>query len=162
MVTRFIKAIVPMVFLSLASAAVAYHPGHYQQFNDSNWCAGCDLSGAKMSGWIKTSASLENSNLSRANMALGNFAGTNFYNAIMAEAKLMHANFAGASFNNANLSNANLSYAVFANADLSGAYFNGANLSHANLLRTNFDGWQQQSAGSICHALLPDGSRGAC
>ncbi len=161
--SRFINTLAAAVsLLCVAGVSHAYVDAHVQQYSNTASCANCDLSGVELVNWAKTSAQLQNANLSRANLSLSNLANTNFSNAIMTDARLVNTNFAGSNFTGANLTFANLLGANLVNTDLSGVRFYGANLTHANLYASNFTERQGKMAASICHAIMPDGTRGDC
>ena len=76
--------------------------------------------------------SLDESNLSNANLSEANLSNTK-----LIDADLSNTRFNSATLNDANLSNTNLSHAIFTNANLSNANLSSANLGNANLSYTN-------------------------
>ncbi|MBA2709020.1 MAG: pentapeptide repeat-containing protein [Tatlockia sp.] len=108
-------------------------------FADTNFCQGCDLSGAKIyedhdngfllsSYAIKTefSGSLYKINFSGSIMNYSKFS-ANYFSATL---KIQESNF----------DKVNLSYSLFKNSDLSGANFSDVNLSNSDWERANFSG----------------------
>lgn len=121
--------------------------------------------------------SLNNINLSAANLPgvdlfMGNMAGSKLQAANLENANLFMINFEGANIRRANLHGAslveaNLSHALATEADFSAADLTAANLQRANLRMTNFCGanlygaalWGANLHGAIfdTNTVLPDG-----
>jgi len=148
--------------LTSVSFASSYNPNQLAQFNSTNQCDTCDLSGAVISGnQNHSNAVLTNSNLTGA-VVSGTFAYANFGG----------SNLSGSDWSNANLSNASLTYipvikSNFTNANLTFAKFDGAVTAdavfdHANLYGSNITQQQLDNAASYCWAILPDGTRKNC
>src|SRR5579871_4179787 len=123
--------------LTPVSFAASYNPNQLAQFESTNSCDTCDLSGVTISGNENHSnAAITNSNLTGAVIS-GTFAYTNFGG----------SNLSGSDWTNANLSNASLAYiplikANFTNANLTYAKFDGAVTAdavfdHADLYGSN-------------------------
>lgn len=146
--------------LTTVSLAAGYNPDQLAQFNLTNRCDNCDLSGAALSG-NHSNAVLTNTNLTGA-QGSGTFSSAYFNG----------SNLSGSNWSNANLSYASLTYIPlikvnFTGANLSFAKFDGALTAdavfdHANLYGSNITQQQLDNAASYCWAILPDGTRKNC
>lgn len=126
--------------LSLSSHAKVFADAEdLKVFADTNYCYGCDLSGAKISE-DHDNGSLLNSYAIKTEF-LGSLYKMNFSGSIMTYSK-----FYGDSINNplkiqeTTFDKVNLSYSSFNYTDLSGANFSDVNLSYSKLDRANFSG----------------------
>lgn len=149
-----------LLFGISVSSYAFYNPDHLAQFNLTNQCNNCDLSGSTLSG-NHSGAVISTSNLT-GSIGLGTFAS---------------ANFSGSNLSSSNWSTANLSYAQlafiplikanFTGAELSYANFDGANTNdaifdNANLYGSNISQQQLSAAKSYCGATLSDGTKKNC
>jgi uncharacterized protein YjbI with pentapeptide repeats len=134
--------------LAIASLTLSAHaksqfsPEQLEQFERTNKCSGCDLSGAQLS-LNHSQAVLDNANLS----------GIYFIRPI-------GINFSQGLLTNANLSGAYLVSANFSQANLSGAHFDGAQLNGANFYGAK--GVNLKNAANICDVTAADGSQLNC
>ncbi len=144
--------------------AASYSPSSLEHFRKTGQCYNptCDLTDTHITvyGYVQPPFDLEGANISGATFAISNNTLTDF-NRVTA----IHTDFAGHDYSqgafvnailiNANFSHADLSYTNFAGADVMGADF-----SYANLYGSQ--GINLSTASSLCNAILPDGSKGAC
>lgn len=141
----FVAAIIvgSLAISAHAAPKSQYSKSQLEQFEATNKCSACDLSGAELSR-NHSGAILDGANLSNIYSDLHDLPGINF---------------SAANLQNANLSGADLEYANFSQADLAGARFDGADVSEAN-----FYGAKNANLTNAytCRATLPDGSRGQC
>lgn len=137
-----------------------YTPDQLAQFNETNECFNCDLSGATLSG-NHSNAALISTNLT-GSKGSGTFSAANF-----GGSNLSSANWSGANLSYAQLSYIPLIKTNFSNADLSFANFEGSNTNYAvfdgaNLYGSNISQQQLDNAESYCWATLPNGVRKNC
>jgi hypothetical protein len=101
---------------------------------------GANLYGASLDGANLTRANLDGANLDGANLTRASLDGANLYGASLTRASLDGANLYGANLTRANLDGANLYGASLTRANLDGANLYGANLTRANLDGASLDG----------------------
>lgn len=146
--------------LTNVSFAATYNPDQLAQFNMTNQCYNCDLSGATLTG-NHSNAVFSNTNLTGAKgsgtFSLSNFSGSNLSSSNWNQANLSYAQLTYIPLVNTNFSGANLSYANFEGALTANAVFDGANLYGANISQQQLD-----NAASYCWAILPNGTRKNC
>ncbi len=153
----------PLVF-----AKVQYVPTQLKQFQTTGKCESCDLTnagddyygGLVANSGVETPYDLKGSNLSSTtigmrNDTLSNFSGVIAINTVFSGNGYSQADFTNATLLNANFQNANLIYADFTGANLTGVNFANADLYGAK-------GIDLSVVASVCGAVLPDGSKGAC
>lgn len=138
----------------------AYNPDQLAQFNTTNQCFNCDLSGATLSG-NHSNAALISTNLTGSKgsgtFSAANFGGSNLSSANWTDANLSYAQLSYMPLIKANFSCANLSYANFEGSNTNDAIFDGANLYGSNITQQQLD-----SAASYCWATLPNGVKKNC
>ncbi len=105
--------------------------------------------------------------LDEANFSYSVFDAPNFFQASLSSAVLYHVNWPAANLAGARLRGANLTYASLQGANLEEANLSDALLSHADFSDANLFGAivsdeQLATTASVCNAILPDGSLGAC
>ena len=125
------------IFSTQIYASPTFNEEQLSQFEKTNQCVNCDLSGAPLTG-NHSKANLVNANLSGIISAWG------------------FINFSEANLRNANLSGTQLSGANFSKADLTGAVFAGAVLNYANFYGAT--GVNLNNALETCNVTTPDGS----
>ncbi|CAM4483603.1 MAG: hypothetical protein LEGION0403_FIIPPAGN_02870 [Legionella sp.] len=107
-------------------------------FADTNFCQGCDLSGAKIyedhdNGSLLGSYAIKTE-------FLGSLYKMNFSGSVMNYSKFPGHYFSVLRIQEANFDKVNLSYSIFKDTDLSGANFSDVNLSNSDWERANFSG----------------------
>lgn len=112
-------------------------PEDLKIFNDTNYCQGCELSGATIT------KNHDNGSLINSYAVQTDFTGSlykmNFTGSVMINSKFHSLSNASAlKVQEANFDKVNLSYSKIEHVDLSRANFSDADLSNANLDRTNF------------------------
>ncbi|MCW8451792.1 pentapeptide repeat-containing protein [Legionella quinlivanii] len=107
-------------------------------FSDTNYCQGCDLSGAKIYE-DHDNGSLLNSYAIKTEFT-GALYKMDFSGSIMTYSKFLGKFFNALRIQEATFDKVNLSYSNFINTDLSGANFSDVNLSYSELERANFSG----------------------
>lgn len=141
-------------------ASPSYNPDQLAQFNSTNQCYSCDLSGATLSG-NHSGAVLNSSNMTGSRgtgtFSLANFSGSNLSSANWSDANLSYAQLSYIPLIKANFSGANLSFTNFEGSNTNDAIFNGANLYGSNISQQQLD-----SAASYCGATLPNGIKKNC
>lgn len=155
-----------LLFLS-SSAFAALHaqPNDIKKFESTGTCPSCDLSGSiLMCDARNVSFNLANSNLIRSGLEVTDegHQNSNMTNLVAIELEATYGDFSGSNFSNSNLRNAKLAGSNFSHVDFSGANVAGANLNDANLFGAKLSPEQLASLGSVCNAILPDGSTGKC
>lgn len=153
------------------------NPEHLEQFNATNQCVLCDLSGANLAWTKHQKAELFHADLSRALLKSAFFGEANFAHASLIDAMASNAHFtlavfdeanlsrmnarssyfSGASFKNANLYQANFSRANLSNADLSQAVLKDVDFSHAILIGAHLTAEQLKEIKNLECAVLPNG-----
>lgn len=137
-----------------------YKPDDVAQFNLTNQCNNCDLSGATLSG-NHSNAAIVSTNLTGARItgtfSAAVFYGSNFSSADCSTANLSYANLTYIPLIKVNFSNADLSYANFEGSLTNDAVFDNANLYGSNISQSQLD-----SSMSYCGAIMPDGSKKHC
>lgn len=107
-------------------------------FSDTNFCQGCDLSGAKIN------EAHENGSLLGSYAIKTEFSGSlykmNFSGSVMNYSKFSGYFYSILNIQEANFDKVNLSYSVFKYTDLSGANFSDVNLSNSDWEQANFSG----------------------
>lgn len=153
--TNFILVGALLVLSSAAFSSPSYNPDHLAQFNLTNQCYNCDLSGAYISG-NHSSAQLASTNLTGSigfgTFSFANFSGSNLSNANWSYANLSNAQMAYIPLINTDFSGADLSYANFEGSVTNNAVFDDANLYGANISQQQLD-----NSKSYCRATLPSG-----
>lgn len=149
------------LIMSTASfAAVSYSPDQLAQFELTNQCNNCDLSGATLWG-NHSGAVLATTNLTGVHasgtFAYANFSGSNLSSSNWEIVNLSNAQLAYIPLINANFFAANLSYANF-----EGANTQYANFGFANLYGSNISQQQLDNSVNYCGAILPSGARKNC
>lgn len=159
------KKIICFLFLcytAISHANVFYDHTQLQQFEMTGSCLSCDLTNVTLTADARLHApfELEGANLSGSTLKIGNatlsdlsrvtaiktiFSGDDYSQASFVNAILIEADF----------HRANLTYANFAGANVTDADFTDADLYRSQGINLN-------TAASLCHAILPDGSIGAC
>lgn len=144
----------------IVCASGLYNPDQLSQFNSTNQCYSCDLSGASLSG-NHSNAILYATNLT-GSKGTGTFSATNFSGSNLSSANWTGANLSYAQLSfipliNTNFSHADLSYANFEGSNTNDAVFDGANLYGSNISPQ-----QLSSAASYCWATLPNGEKQNC
>lgn len=141
-------------------SAISYNADQLAQFNLTNQCNSCDLSGARLSG-NHSGAVLASTNLTGSigtgTFSLANFSGSNLSSANWSNANLSYAQMTYIPLINTNFSGADLSYANFEGSNTNNAVFDGANLYGANISQQQLD-----TSKSYCGATLPSGIRKNC
>lgn len=128
-----------LIGLSLSShAQVLADAEDLKVFADTNYCHGCDLSGAKIYE-DHDNGSLLNSYAIKTKFS-GALYKMNFSGSIMTYSKFASSYFNVLRVQEATFDKVNLSYSSFNNTDLSGANFSDVNLSYSELDRANFSG----------------------
>lgn len=147
-------------FSGNALAANLYNPDQLSQFNATNQCVSCNLSGATLSG-NHSDAALITTNLT-GSKGSGTFSATNFSGSNLSSADWNHVNLSYAQLSfipliKTNFSGADLSFANFEGSNTNDAIFDGANLYSSNISQQQLD-----SAASYCWATLPNGTKKNC
>lgn len=151
------------LFCSFAVLAKDYYnPTQLQQFETTGSCLGCDLTSTdiNVNYGVETPFNLQGANLSGSTIEMSNDTLSNFSSVIAIE-----SSFAGSSYSQADFKNAVLINATFQNADLSYSDFTGANVTGSDFSYANLYGSQGINfsvVASVCHAIMPDGSKGEC
>jgi uncharacterized protein YjbI with pentapeptide repeats len=148
-----------------AYANLKYNQAQLQQFSQTNQCPKCDLSGAILYYGIVTNHSnciLTNANLTTASGGAMIFSNCDFSGSNDASTDYSMSNLSYADFTNSDLTGTNFSNAILTNANFSGAIVTNASFVAANLYQANITTSQLATAASVCGAILPDGSKGAC
>jgi uncharacterized protein YjbI with pentapeptide repeats len=150
-------------FLSCLSSAVlasTYNPDQLADFNLTNVCNTCDLSGAMLYG-NHSNAVLVNSNLTgvkgRETFSMTNFSGSNLSSSDWTGANLSYAQMSYIPLVKVNFTGADLSYAHFEGSNTTDAIFDNANLLNATITDE-----QLSVAASYCGAVLPNGTKKNC
>ncbi|WP_084273801.1 pentapeptide repeat-containing protein [Legionella fairfieldensis] len=107
-------------------------------FADTNFCQGCDLSGAKIYE-AHDNGSLLGSYAIKTEF-VGSLFRMNFSGSIMNYSKFSGGYFSVLKIQEASFDKVNLSYSSFNNTDLSGANFSDVNLNNSDWDRANFSG----------------------
>lgn len=140
--------------------AATYNPDDLAQFNLTNTCNECDLSGAMLNG-NHSGAGIFYTNLTgaigRETFSMTNFAGSNLCSSDWAGANLSYAQMTYIPLIKANFTNADLSFANFEGSNTTDAIFEGANLYSANISQDQLD-----SSAGYCGAILPNGTKKNC
>lgn len=138
----------------------AYNPDQLAQFNTTNQCFSCDLSGATLSG-NHSNAALISTNLTGSHasgtFSSANFGGSNLSSADWSKANLSYAQLTFIPLIKTNFSGADLSFTNFEGANTNDAIFDGANLFGSTITQDQLD-----SAASYCWATLPNGTKKNC
>lgn len=127
-----------------------------------------DLPNLKVTMWNQghgvsfIGAVLDESNFSYSIFNSPQLAGASMSNAVLYHVQWPNANLAVTRLRGANLTYAMLSGANLQEADLTNALLSHADLSNANLLNALVSDEQLAKTASVCNAVLPDGSLGAC
>lgn len=143
-----------------ASAKMAYKPDDVAQFNLSNQCNACDLSGASLSG-NHSNAAIVSSNLTGAKIS-GTFSASVFYGSNLSSSDWSGANISYVNFSYTPLVKAKFNYADLSYANFEGALTNDAVFDHANLYGSNISQSQLDASGGYCWATLPNGTKKNC
>ena len=149
---------------ALASLAVLKERMAHQDGSLEN----CDLSGANLANATFATSKFQQANFSGANLQNTYFFEVDAVGARFNAANLSGANLRSARMQEADFQDANLSGANFARADLSGASLQNANLHHANFWQTTLKGADLRGADLTganvtdvrCNetTILPDGT----
>jgi Pentapeptide repeats (8 copies) len=136
--------------LGITPTVHAYNPADLKILATTNKCAGCDLSGANLSGKQFVNTDLQSANLVGANLTGANFTGAKLDGANLSGAVLTNTNFTGAvlqgaslidiNFASTNLTRTDLSYANLVNSSFKGAMISNTNLTGANLVLADLTG----------------------
>lgn len=129
---------------AISLPAYAYNTAHVEQFEKTNQCEACDLSGVK---FYRDTNEQTSPNVNHSGAKLD---GANLSNAFAGGINLSNASLRQANLSGASLNDANLSYADLSGANLSGAFIQFANLFGAI--------GADLSNVRICSTTLPDGS----
>ena len=134
-------------------------------------CAGCQLSGADLTGQDLSEAILAGANLSGArligaNLTKANLAGANLSKADLSAANLQYANVAAANLAEAKLIGATLIWSMFVGSNMTPAVLMGAQIEQANftgadLTRTNFSGAKLTKTSFVSAKLIESTLSGA-
>lgn len=144
-------------------ANVRYSPAQLQQFETTGSCQNCDLTDVTflfVNAGVQSPFNLEGANLSGSfintrNNTLSNFSGITAVNTSFSNNCYSQANFKNAILIDANFMNSNLTYSDFTGANVTGVSFADSDLYGAK-------GIDFSSVASVCGAIMPDGSKGAC
>ncbi|MFI4956103.1 MAG: pentapeptide repeat-containing protein [Gammaproteobacteria bacterium] len=114
-----------------------------------------------------THPSFKGSTLDYSHFSYTEFEAPDFSGAAMRHASLYHVQWPNANLSEALLSAADLTFANLKGANLqktilTSALLNHADLSGANLLGAEITADQLKKTNSVCEAILPDGTIGAC
>jgi uncharacterized protein YjbI with pentapeptide repeats len=120
----------------IATPAVAESPEQVQQLLETRMCAGCDLSGANLSGEHLIGVDLRWADLSGANLVGTNLEGADLTGANLEGANLTDAFLTNATLNNANLNGIDLTRARMYHAQVSGASMQDITLTDAEVYGT--------------------------
>jgi|ADurb_Met_03_Slu_FD_contig_21_1148789_length_557_multi_12_in_0_out_0_1 uncharacterized protein YjbI with pentapeptide repeats len=94
-------AVMLLQWALFSGLSLSFDNAHLQQFNSTNKCEKCDLSGANFSNVDMTGARLIGANLSGANLSDAIFSDTNLTDANLTGANIKGTNFSGAKLSNA-------------------------------------------------------------
>jgi uncharacterized protein YjbI with pentapeptide repeats len=172
-----------MLLLGILMQTQVFSAPHYdveqlEQFQQTNSCPNCDLSGSELEQTKHRKALLKGADLSQAILSRSNFEHADLTSAILIrtqanKVKWMKATFdgaillyldgknsyfSGASFKNCILNHANLSKANLSNADFTSATLVNADLSYAILIGAKITPEQLKQAKKMDCAVLPDGT----
>lgn len=151
---------VGLLILSSFSFAASYNPDQLAQFNLTNQCNNCDLSGAYLSG-NHSNAILIGTNLTgstgKGTFSLASFGGSNLSSANWSHANLSYAQMAYIPLIKTNFYGSDLSFANFEGSLTNDAIFDDANLYGSNISQQQLD-----NSKSYCGAILPSGIKKNC
>ena len=126
----------------------------------------CDLSDVFGLNTSTTGAmDLDNTNLAKTFISMPvktQRQGSNFSGVFAVGMNYANADLSYSTFTNANLSGAQLNSDNFTSVNFTGANVSGANFTSAILYKAKISKSQLASAGTLCDAILPDGSKGKC
>lgn len=142
-------------------AKLNYDPDQLKQFESTNQCPNCDLTGKSMYSENHNNANLAGALLTRSSIDSSQFSKANFAGANLVELSAEYTMMSGAIFTNANLSHANFNSANLSRADFSGAILTGADLANVTLIQAKITVDQLSEVSSLSCAIMPDGSRHA-
>lgn len=137
-----------------------YSPDQLAQFNQTNQCYSCDLSGARFDG-NHSGAIFNDTNLT-GSIGSGTFSNTNFSGSNLSSANWSSANLSYSLMSNILLIDADFSYANLSFVNFDGSNTNNAIFDGANLFGSNISAQQLQAAKSYCGATLTDGTKKNC
>jgi uncharacterized protein YjbI with pentapeptide repeats len=157
---QYVSLFVGLAISASVSAKTTYNPDQLAQFNLTNQCHNCDLSGASFSG-NHSGAVFASSNLTGSigsgTFSQANFSGSNLSSATWSKMNLSYAQMTYMPLINTNFNGSDLSYANFEGAITQGANFVGCNLYGSNISQQQLD-----MAKSYCNAVLPNGDKKNC
>ncbi|OGT39816.1 MAG: hypothetical protein A3E81_01440 [Gammaproteobacteria bacterium RIFCSPHIGHO2_12_FULL_36_30] len=150
------------IIFSSAACANTYNPTQLQQFQTTGSCPGCDLTDynyLNVNAGVETPFDLQGANLSGTTMQTVNNTLSNFSDATGIGTAFLGC-YSQTNFKNAVLINAGFEYTDLTYSNFTGANVTGADFSNADLYGAK--GINLSEASSVCNAILPDGSTGAC
>jgi uncharacterized protein YjbI with pentapeptide repeats len=118
-----------------------YNNSQLDQFEQTNQCINCDLSGAQLN-YNHSGTVLEQSNLSNINLFSS-----------------IYLNLSSSNLKQVNFTGANLAHADFSQSDLTGARFDGSTIDGANFFGAK---GVNLTNVKLCNVILPDGKNSGC
>lgn len=151
-----------LFFSPVVSANVHYNPTQLQQFQTTGSCPSCDLTDdyLTVNYGVKAPYNLQGANLSGSTIEMANNTLSNFSSVVAIKSAFAGGYYSQTNFENAVLINAGFQYTDLTYSNFTGANVTGADFSHADLYGAK--GINLSEASSVCNAIMPDGSTGAC